>query len=159
LEAWGDEPWGAEDGPDIERLLGEGYRSADDMTKAAHDVIDERLRQRDVEGWTPEHDDAHDKGELAMVAACYAEGSTGRRRVATISDDVSGGRGETPVWRNTKVLVPERWPHSWDASWWKPSDDRRRDLVKAGALILAEIERIDRATARAAAASVSGEHP
>jgi hypothetical protein len=28
--------------------------------------------------------------------------------------------------------------------WWKPTN-RRRDLVKAGALILAEIERLDRA--------------
>lgn len=37
---------------------------------------------------------------------------------------------------------PWGWP--WDASWWKPNA-RRRNLVKAGALILAEIERIDRA--------------
>lgn len=36
---------------------------------------------------------------------------------------------------------PEGWP--WPAAWWKPGD-RRRDLVKAGALILAEIERLDR---------------
>ena len=33
------------------------------------------------------------------------------------------------------------WP--WDESWWKPTT-RRRNLVKAGALILAEIERLDR---------------
>lgn len=33
------------------------------------------------------------------------------------------------------------WP--WDLDWWKPTD-RRRDLVKAAALIVAEIERIDR---------------
>jgi len=33
------------------------------------------------------------------------------------------------------------WPYS--ISWWKPTD-RRRNLVKAGALILAEIERLDR---------------
>lgn len=38
----------------------------------------------------------------------------------------------------------EVWP--WDESWWKPTN-RRRDLVKAGALILAEIERLDRAEA------------
>lgn len=33
------------------------------------------------------------------------------------------------------------WP--WSLDWWKPTD-RRRDLVKAGALIIAEIERLDR---------------
>lgn len=33
------------------------------------------------------------------------------------------------------------WP--WSMRWWKPTD-RRRDLVKAGALVLAEIERLDR---------------
>ena len=36
------------------------------------------------------------------------------------------------------------WP--WDDGWWKPAD-QRRNLVKAGALIVAEIERIDRASA------------
>ena len=36
---------------------------------------------------------------------------------------------------------PPSWP--WVRRWWKPTD-RRRDLVKAGALILAEIERLDR---------------
>lgn len=34
------------------------------------------------------------------------------------------------------------WP--WSRAWWKPAS-RRRCLIKAGALILAEIERIDRA--------------
>jgi len=33
------------------------------------------------------------------------------------------------------------WP--WDAAWWKPKG-RRRDLIRAGALIVAEIERLDR---------------
>lgn len=43
--------------------------------------------------------------------------------------------------------VPEGWP--WDDVWWKPKDPRT-NLVKAGALILAEIERMDRSfTARA----------
>lgn len=38
----------------------------------------------------------------------------------------------------------EVWP--WDESWWKPTTPRR-DLVKAAALILAEIERLDRMAA------------
>jgi hypothetical protein len=41
--------------------------------------------------------------------------------------------------------TPLFWP--WEASWFKPST-ARRDLIKAGALILAEIERLDRAAER-----------
>ncbi|GAG33310.1 unnamed protein product, partial [marine sediment metagenome] len=41
---------------------------------------------------------------------------------------------------------PEIWP--WDPSWWKPTDERR-NLEKAGALIVAELERLDRLEARA----------
>lgn len=38
----------------------------------------------------------------------------------------------------------EFWPAPWSRAWFKPTQPRR-DLVKAGALTLAEIERIDRA--------------
>lgn len=95
--------------------------NAPTQTSAARDVLAERQRQIEAEGWTPEHDDQHTDGSLAVAAACYA-----------IAD--RDGRAEAPPF----------WP--WDLDWWKPSDDRRM-LVKAGALILAEIERLDRATA------------
>ena len=36
------------------------------------DVVAERVRQVEQEGWTAEHDDAHDLAELAEAAACYA---------------------------------------------------------------------------------------
>lgn len=84
------------------------------------DVIAERQRQQSVEGWMPEHDDEHCNGELAMAAVCYIN------ETGTVNRN--GGK-------------PWGWP--WDASWWKPKT-RRRNLVKAGALILAEIERLDR---------------
>lgn len=151
LEAWGDEPWGAEDEPDIERLLGEGYRSADDMTKAAHDVIDERLRQRDVEGWTPEHDDKHAHGELTFAAMSYCVPAAVALKLIAI--------GDTPhriEERQASAPCPQSWP--WNVSWWKPKGGTRRILVKAAALILAEIERLDRAAARAAALPASEEH-
>ncbi|MBC3253532.1 hypothetical protein H8I91_25020 [Serratia fonticola] len=92
---------------------------------ALADVIAERQRQISAEGWTPEHDDEHDNNELAFAAGCYAiyAGATKRR----FPD------GE---------YAPPEWP--WNANFWKPSTVRR-DLVKAGALILAEIERLDRA--------------
>ncbi|MDL4471044.1 hypothetical protein [Citrobacter braakii] len=85
------------------------------------DVVAERQRQKTIEGWTPEHDDEHCNGELAMAAVCYIN------ETGTVNRN--GGK-------------PWGWP--WDASWWKPKT-RRRNLVKAGALILAEIERLDRA--------------
>jgi hypothetical protein len=98
---------------------------------AARDVLAERERQKTQEGWTPEHDDGHTKGELAKAAACYAYGNTQLRSSARLSSQ------SLPV-----TLVSTLWP--WGRQWWKPTD-RRRDLVKAGALILAEIERLDRA--------------
>jgi hypothetical protein len=40
-------------------------------------------------------------------------------------------------------ITRNAWTWPWEAKWWKPTTPRR-NLVKAGALILAEIERIDR---------------
>jgi hypothetical protein len=40
------------------------------------------------------------------------------------------------------VRYEDLWP--WHDDWWKPKD-RRRDLIRAAALIVAEIERLDRA--------------
>jgi hypothetical protein len=91
---------------------------------ALRDIWAERQRQVDDEGWTAEHDDQHTLGELALAAAAYAE--------HTFASDSFRQSNKTP---------PAYWP--FDASWWKPTD-RRRDLVKAGALIVAEIERLDR---------------
>ena len=92
-------------------------------SQAVLDVAAERRRQIEAEGWTPEHDDEHSVGELAKAAACYALVSAGFNPDATINV----------------------WP--WHRLWWKPSD-KRRNLVKAGALILAEIERLDRMAER-----------
>lgn len=95
------------------------------------DVVAERQRQQSVEGWTPEHGDLHDSGELAGAAACYAHYTNARGWVFPTNPGDYQSADE-----------PNNWP--WDPAWWKPTNPRR-DLVKAGALILAEIERIDRA--------------
>lgn len=92
---------------------------AKQLSAAARDVLAERRRQLEVEGWTTYHDDRHDLGELALAADAY------------IMD------GHRPAGDPSST-----WP--WEPVWWKPSDPRR-NLVKAGALILAEIERLDRA--------------
>ena len=41
-------------------------------SKAALDVLGERTRQIEAEGWTPEHDDEHSTGGMAFAAAAYA---------------------------------------------------------------------------------------
>ena len=102
-----------------------------DTPRAWTDVLDERKRQITVEGWTPEHDDAHEMAEMAQAAACYALSGTPADEAVFIH-----GR-----WRDARDLF---WPRQFGREWWKPTN-RRRDLVKAGALILAEIERLDRA--------------
>jgi hypothetical protein len=101
------------------------------LADAARDVLAERQRQVTAEGWTPEHDDAHDSGQLAGAASCYAAHVNGRQWVffAGCADDYKS------------EPTPDYWP--WDESWWKPTTPRR-DLIKAAALILAEIERLDR---------------
>jgi hypothetical protein len=96
----------------------------DQPTPALRDVIAERARQISAEGWTPEHDDGHKMGELARAAAVYAAGP-GLFKISHL---------QTPM---------QVWPYYWEH---KPSD-QRGNLVKAGALILAEIERIDRSAA------------
>ena len=88
-------------------------------SQAALDVLTERRRQIEAEGWTPEHDDAHSSGDLMQAAICYAMGAT----------FVSGA-------------TLDLWP--WDRAWWKPKD-KRSNIVRAAALLLAEIERLDRA--------------
>jgi hypothetical protein len=106
------------------------------QTKAARDVLAERRRQVEAEGWTSEHDDAHGKGEIARAAATYA--MAGAMQTSYLRDNFLG------EWVNYKFSdVRSQWPGSWDWSWFKPSHPRR-DLVKAAALILAEIERLDR---------------
>lgn len=92
------------------------------------DIATERLRQVIDEGWDRDNDDAATEGQLARAAACYAAH-------AALSGPM---RALCPV-----GTPPANWPVDWDRHWWKPTNPRR-DLVKAGALILAEIERLDR---------------
>ena len=105
------------------------------MSTGIEAIAAERRRQIEAEGWTPEHDDDHAGGELAKAAGCYAW-------AAAQSDELRG------VFRDP----PPTWPPIWGSKWWKLKD-RRSDLVRAGALIAAEIGRLDRAAARESAES------
>ena len=85
----------------------------------ANDVVAEMRRQVEVEGYTPEHDDAHPFGELARAGAAYALYQT----FAMTS------REELGLWPWSEPLKP------------KPT---RRSLEVAAALICREIARLDR---------------
>lgn len=98
-------------------------------------IAAERQRQIDVEGWTPEHDDTHDCDELAEAAVCYAmpqiwrEAQLNQNVETTLIEYIKDGMYNAHGWRD----------------WFKPSPDNRiRELVKAGALIAAEIDRLQR---------------
>jgi hypothetical protein len=83
-------------------------------------IAEERQRQIEVEGWTSEHDKQHICGDLSDAAVCYAMRGYWRQRI------------------DYKMI----WPFS--EEWFKSDpDNRTRDLVKAGALIAAEIDRIN----------------
>lgn len=96
------------------------------MTKATEDVLAERRRQIEGKGFDEEHDDGYSRNELARAAACYA-----------VSD---------LLWKHEQItdnghLSRPVWP--WSSTWWKPKSPRQ-DLVRAAALLIAEIERMDR---------------
>lgn len=92
-------------------------------------IAAERDRQVNEEGWSPEHDDEHDDCALTMAAHAYWCAAVGQ---------VNG-----ICWPDVEANVPNTWP--WDDASYKPSPDPVRNLVKAGALIAAEIDRLVRA--------------
>lgn len=104
------------------------------------EIAAERKRQVEVEGWTTAHDDEHIGGELARAAAAYA--FAGAHNVASTIYSRAFANGWSP-W--VVEVVKAVWPFSWN--WWKPKG-RRTNLIRAGALIVAEIERLDRAAAK-----------
>ncbi len=95
----------------------------------AHRISMERERQVVEEGWTLEHDDEHCNSEMGIAGGCYAH------HAATFPymSNIQAYRTAPP---------PIDWP--WDAKWWKPKQPQD-DLAKAGALMAAEIDRLDRA--------------
>lgn len=92
-------------------------------------IAAERQRHFDVEGWTEEHDDQWTDGELADAASSYA-----------MPPQIFPGEG--PIF-----IVPDQWP--WDEKWFKHTfhlgtKGRIQELAKAGALVAAEIDRLQR---------------
>jgi hypothetical protein len=115
-------------------------RSRADLPHAARDVLAERRRQVEKEGYSTNHDDEHPSGEIAAYAAFYA-------MPPAVRDWPAEETGYGATWG--EAIIPAHWGPA------KPGD-RRRELVKAGALILAEIERIDRAAMQRAPSAEKG---
>ena len=90
-------------------------------------IAQERRGQIEREGYAPSEDDAYTAGELAQAACAYI------------------------TWEWSEAHDRDRhlalhWPMGWDLAAFKPKD-RRSDLVRAGALLAAEIDRLDRKAA------------
>lgn len=100
-------------------------------SEGADRIAQERTRQVTVEGWTAKHDQGHRPGELTAAAECYLSAAL----TALNPDDprAAFGTSEPPVY--------PYWP--WERSAYKVRlSDPLRSLVKAGALIAAEIDRL-----------------
>lgn len=81
----------------------------------------ERRRQVEAEGWTEQHDAEHEPGHLLRAGVLYLWHGTDKA---------------APIEPNG---APLSWP--WEPEWWKPKD-RRQNLIRAGALMLAERDAI-----------------
>jgi len=102
-------------------------------------IAAERKRQVTKERWTAKHDDEHEARELARAAQCYLNHYVARQhiygntlRLPSIIDGPKAYQSELPS---------DEWP--WGDKFWNPQNPLR-DLVKAAALIAAEIDRLQR---------------
>lgn len=100
-------------------------------------IAQERARQMDFEGWTPEHDAHHQNGELLTAGVAYARTVELRR--------IGFETGHLAWALPAGGFVAAVWP--WPAATFKPVDDVR-DLVRAASLIAAELDRLHQLGAR-----------
>lgn len=89
-------------------------------------IAAERARGIEREGFDSAHDDKHDRGQLTLAAIAYGHAAL---------EQVS-----RPDYDPNRV---RRFYWPWESQWWKPKDPVR-NLVIAGALIAAEIDRLQR---------------
>jgi hypothetical protein len=87
-------------------------------------IAAERKRQIEAEGWTAEHDAQHKYNELALAACYYTMPKLFMREY-------------------TRIIPEHFFPPTWDIKWAKRgSKSRIQQLAVAGALIAAEIDRL-----------------
>jgi hypothetical protein len=109
-------------------------------------IRDERERHLVEERFSDLFDDRYHHGELALAAVCYATPPRFRQEVPMKSGPYGEGYESCSV-REAEFTLPELWP--FPPTDWRPSggtgtEDRIRELVKAGSLIAAEIDRLER---------------
>ncbi len=96
-------------------------------------IVDERQRQIDVEGYSQQHDFHHRPSDFIDAALAYVESA----KIGVVSKE-SGNNDEELIMYRKATFGAAFFPRGWH---FKPSTDIR-DLVKAGALIAAAIDRL-----------------
>lgn len=99
-------------------------------------IADERKRQVEVEGYSEQHDSCHSPRKLIQAAQTYLESADLTLHSKEFSPSNSWHQTNLPFYRNE---IKRTWP--WEQESFKPTTDIR-DLVKAGALIAAAIDRL-----------------
>lgn len=106
--------------------LEQGLKEAKMTTRALRLITDERERQF-ANGYTTQHDDLHARGQIASAAESFAAAAACQARGNSVD---TAERAAINIW-------------PWDNEP-KVESDPIRNLVKAAALIVAEIERLQR---------------
>lgn len=104
------------------------------------EIANERRQQIEVKGWSPQHDDSHDDGAMALAACCYAS-----PELLYVKENYANQLTFRDCWPWDEKC--DRRPHNGNVvlpNAIAPLHQRRRMLVKAAALLMAEIERLDR---------------
>lgn len=103
------------------------------MKKGIELIAEERQRQIDVEGYSEQHDSQHNASELIYASIAYVESAK-----VGVNCSEMGNTDEHEIMRR-KTEMGRYYPFGWS---FKPSTNIR-DLVKAGALIAAAIDRLE----------------
>lgn len=112
-------------------------------------IAEERQRQIDIEGYSKEHDLCHEEKEFIDAATSYMMPNS-IRPILDVTNELEIQPSYAVIYdhyssdgtlHKMRILPPSMWP--WGEQYWKPTpSDRIRELVKAGALIAAAIDRM-----------------
>lgn len=100
-------------------------------SKGVEMIAAERQRQITKEKWSADHDDEHQWWELCRAAATYC--------INTVEQSIDFNPTQRHVLAAAANVL---W--AWESQWHKPSKSAMKNLVRAGALIAAEIDRLQR---------------